>query len=413
MAGAPGRHPSRRVGTAVAQRLSGRRTQARVGSHRTVDRDRPRSESGFRSLRDGCRRRTRRRHRAVDDILGAQGPAHAAIAVPDRRTRRGLRCQDHRLPPHRARTHRSGSGCRARAAEPAFRRGTPVPAQRAVRTAPYPAGRPDARTVRTAGEAAPECHRGRARRPGVDLPGTQHSCQSAGTSPVGARAATRRCRRGGDREKPGLDGRRPRHLQGRRRVPARRSALPGRSHRGHALPRRVRARAHRTHKHRIARPGPGLATRSPEALHRHGVRRGRSRRRPGHRRRTGPTRLHLLHLRLHRRAQGRDVRARGHAQPSLCQDRGPGARRGAGGRPDRSAVLRHFAVATVVRPPGGWADPAGRAGGDPGRPAVRRQDRPRSGRRAPGRAVVPRSRPDVSGAAPVRAARPAVRVRHR
>ncbi|CAM5458600.1 phosphopantetheine-binding protein [Streptomyces hirsutus] len=73
---------------------------------------------------------------------------------------------------------------------------------------------------------------------------------------------------------------------------------------------------------------------------------------------------------------------------------------------DRPAVLRHFAVATVVRPPGGWADPAGRAGGGPGRPAVRRQDRPRSGRRAPGRAVVPRSRPDVPGAAPARAARP-------
>ena len=43
----------------------------------------------------------------------------------------------------------------------------------------------------------------------------------------------------------------------------------------------------------------------------------------------GPARLHLLHLRLHRRAQGRDVRARGHAQPPLRQDRRPGHRRGA------------------------------------------------------------------------------------
>ena len=59
----------------------------------------------------------------------------------------------------------------------------------------------------------------------------------------------------------------------------------------------------------------------------------------------GPARLHLLHLRLHRRAQGRDVRARRHAQPPLRQDRRPGDRRGAGGRPDRAAVLRHLAVA--------------------------------------------------------------------
>ena len=63
----------------------------------------------------------------------------------------------------------------------------------------------------------------------------------------------------------------------------------------------------------------------------------------------GPARLHLLHLRLHRRAQGRDVRARGHAQPPLRQDRRPGDRRGPGRRPDRAPVLRHLAVAAGVR----------------------------------------------------------------
>ena len=63
----------------------------------------------------------------------------------------------------------------------------------------------------------------------------------------------------------------------------------------------------------------------------------------------GPARLHLLHLRVHRGAQGRDVRARGHAQPPVRQDRGPGDRRGTGGRADRAAVLRHLAVAAGVR----------------------------------------------------------------
>ena len=70
---------------------------------------------------------------------------------------------------------------------------------------------------------APGRRRGRARRPAVDLPGAQRPRQPAGTSPAGARAAPRGRGRGGDRAQPGLDGRRPRGLQGRWRVPARSS----------------------------------------------------------------------------------------------------------------------------------------------------------------------------------------------
>ena len=120
---------------------------------------------------------------------------------------------------------------------------------------------------------APGRRRGRARRPAVDLPGAQRPGQPAGTSPAGAGAAPRRRRRGGDRAQPGLDGRRPRGLQGRWRVPAHRAALPGRPHRDHALPRRVPARADRTRQHRHARPGPRHAARSPDAVRRRGLRR--------------------------------------------------------------------------------------------------------------------------------------------
>ena len=107
------------------------------------------------------------------------------------------------------------------------------------------------------------------------------------------------------------------------------------------------------------------------------------------------------------------MRARGHAQPPVRQDRRPGDRRGAGGRPDRPAVLRHLAVAADVRAAGRRADPAGGAGGHPGRRAVRRHDHPRPGRRPAGRALLPGSGAVLSGAAPPGAAGPAVRVGHR
>ena len=73
----------------------------------------------------------------------------------------------------------------------------------------------------------------------------------------------------------------------------------------------------------------------------------------------GSAGLHLLHLGLHRGTQGRDVRARGHAQPPVRQDRRPGHRRRAGGRPDRAPVLRHLGVAAGLRAAGRRADPAG------------------------------------------------------
>ena len=53
------------------------------------------------------------------------------------------------------------------------------------------------------------------------------------------------------------------------------------------------------------------------------------------------------------------MRARGHAQPPPRQDRRPRViGEGAGGRPDRAAVLRHLAVAAGVGAPGRRADPA-------------------------------------------------------
>ena len=158
----------------------------------------------------------------------------------------------------RSRPDRRRPGRRPGRADPAVgRRGAPLPARRARRAASGEL--PDLRVpraVRAAGAGAPGRRRRRARRPAVDLPGAQRPRQPAGPGPAGARAAPRRRRRGGDRAQPGLDGRRPRGLQGRRRVPAHRAALPGRPHRHHARPRRVPARADRARQHRHARPGP-------------------------------------------------------------------------------------------------------------------------------------------------------------
>ena len=123
---------------------------------------------------------------------------------------------------------------------------------------------------------APGRRRGRARRPAVDLRGAQRPRQPAGAGAAGARAAPRGRRRRGDRAQPGLDGRRPRGLQGRWRVPADRAAFPGRSHRDHAVAGRVPAGADRARQHRHARPGPRLAARRPDDLHRGGLRRGPS-----------------------------------------------------------------------------------------------------------------------------------------
>ena len=145
-----------------------------------------------------------------------------------------------------------------------------------------------------------------------------------------------------------------------------------------------------------------------------GLRRGPRRRRPRRRRRAGPARLHLLHLRLHRRAQGRDVRARGHAQPPLRQDRRPGDRRGRrwSPRPRRSASTSRC---------GSWSS-ALLVGG---RTLLVEQEVILDVERfvdtiVDGRVAVLQVVPSylevvavLPGAAPPRAARPAVRVGHR
>ncbi len=220
-----------------------------------------------------------------------------------------------------------------------------LPDRRAGRTPPRAAGPAHARAVRGAGASAPGRRRGRAPRPAVDLRRAQRPGEPAGPGPAGRGTGPRGRGGGRDRAQPGLDGRRPGGVQGRGRLPAHRAALPGRPHRGHAHPRRVRIRADRTRQHRDARGGPRVAERCPQDAHRRGPGAGSRRGRPRPAGRGGPARLHLLHLRLHGRAQGRDVRARGDAQPPLRQDRRPRDRRGPGGRPDRAAVLRHLAVA--------------------------------------------------------------------
>ena len=346
--------------------------------------------------------RPRRGRRAPGGARGLRRPARAAPAVPHRRARRGQRREDRRLPPHRPRADGRRPGRRARAGEPAVGRGAALPARRAGRAAPGAAGPPVPRAVRAARADAPGRRRGRAPRPAVDLSGAQRARQPAGAGAAGARAAPRGRGRGGDRAEPGLDGRRHRDLQGRWRVSADRAVLPGRSDRDHAGAGRVHAGADRARQHHHARQGPRHAARRAEDHHRGRLRRGPCRRRPGRRRGGRSARLHLLHVRLHRRAQGGDVRARRPAQPPQRQDRrpggGPGARR-ARGRPDRAAVLRHLAVATGVGAPGRGANPDRRAGGDPRRRAVRRHDRPRPGRRPAGRPVLSRGRADLPRAA--------------
>ena len=235
-------------------------------------------------------------------ISPARRPARAAAAVPDRRARRGLCRQDRRLPPHRAGADRRRSGCRARRQSLLSAEELRFQLDGLAGPSPGAARPPGPRALRGAGAGAPGRRRGRARRPAAGPTGELNArANRLGTSPAGARAAPRGCRRGGDRAQPGLDGRRARDLQGRRRVPAHRAALPGRPHRDHALPGRVPAGADRARQHHHARPGPRFAARRPDALRRRrpdgrGPRRRRSRRR----RRAGPARLHLLHLRLHR-----------------------------------------------------------------------------------------------------------------
>ena len=105
-------------------------------------------------------------------IWPTRRPAGAAAAVPDRRARRGLRGQDRRLSPDRARADRRRSGCRARAAEPAVGRGT---AASSSKGSPGRAG-----SCRTAGSTS--CSSSRLRRTRTP----SRPCTATGNGPTGS-----------------------------------------------------------------------------------------------------------------------------------------------------------------------------------------------------------------------------------
>ena len=173
--------------------------------------------------------------------------------------------------------------------------------------------------------------------------------QPAWAGAAGARAAPRGRGRGGDRAQPGLDGRRPGDLQGRRGVSAHRAALPSGPHRDHAVACRGEPRADRTRQHRHARRGPRLDLRSAADLRRRGLRGGRRRGRSRYRRSRRTSSPTSLHLGLHGEPKGAMCEHAGHAQPPLREDHRPEDRRGAGDRAGRAAVLRHLVWQLVAR----------------------------------------------------------------
>ncbi|MBE9500448.1 AMP-binding protein [Streptomyces sp. GKU 257-1] len=127
----------------------------------------------------------------------------------------------------------------------------------------------------------------------------------------------------------------------------------------------------------------------------------------------GQTRVHLLHLRFDGRAEGRDVRARRHAQPSPRQDRGSGDRCRTGGRPDRAAVLRHLPVAARERAAGGGPHAGRRAARGPRHRAVRRSAGRRRGGSAAGGPLLPGGDAHLGGGEATRTRPPAGRLRDR
>ena len=256
-----------------------------------------------------------------------------------------------------------------------------LPDRRARRAAAGAAGAPGPRAVRAAGAGAPGPDRGHLRR----RRRWTYAELNARANRLARALLARGLRRegivgGGDRAQPGLDGRRPGDLQGRRRVPADRAALPGRSHRDHAVARWVRAGADRDRQHHARSIRP--STRCPEsgAVHRRGLRGGPRRRRP--RRRTSrPTSSPTS---TSPPAPPASPRARCASTRACSTTSTP---RSTTWRSARGQVVAQTApqcfdislVAAGVRAPGRRADAAGRAGGDPGRRAVRRHDRPTAG----------------------------------
>ena len=346
-----------RVEIAAAQGLPGRRPEARAGPGRAVVRDRSRP----------ARRRRRPRRTACCGWVAARAAAGAAAAVPDRRARRGLRRQDRRLSPGRARliaadpdAEHDGQSLLS-AEELRFQLDGLAGPRREL---------PDRRFhelfeqhVRQHPDAVAAVHGDRqwtyrelnARANRLAGPCWRTGCAARASSRSSPSATWTGWPRSSRSSRPAAStcrsSRTSRPTGSRPRWPG-----PG-------------ARLVLTEPGSTATLDEALAS-VPEvadAARRRRLRGGPRRREPRRPRRAGPARLHLLHLRLHRRAQGRDVRARGPAQPPLRQDRRPARSAGGGGRPDRAAVLRHLAVAAGVGAAGRRADPAGRAGGDPGR----------------------------------------------
>ena len=219
--------------------------------------------------------------------------------------------------------------------------------------------------------------------------------------------------RRGHRAQPGLDGRGDRRLQGGRGVPADRAALPGRPDRHHARPRRLRAGADRARQHRqLDRRSttlPGVQALLVDDAYARGatptaISASRSRRT------SSPTSTSPP-------APPASPRARCASTPAWSTTCSPRSRtwdrRGRGGRADRARSASTSRCGSSC--PRCWS-----AGGRCSSSRTSILDVQRfvdtsspAGQRAAGRAVLPGGRAHLPGAAPARAARPALRLGHR
>ena len=250
--------------------------------------------------------------------------------------------------------------------------------------------------------------------PGVDLRRAERAREPDRAGAAGPGPAPGGRGRGGHRARPGLDGRGHRRLQGRRGVPARRAALPGRPDRHHAVAGGLQPGADRAGKHDTAGRGPRRPAGDPAAA-------GRRRRTP----RTTPRTTSVCRWPRTRprtstsppvpRARPRARCASTPGCSTICSRRSPtwpSARARWWRRSRRSASTSRC---------GSWS----RALLVGGRTVLVPQEAildvarfvdtlvAARGARAAGRAVVPRGRAVLPRAAPARAAGPALRVGHR